>query len=83
METNNLTPDENLKNPIYFNKDEEPIKIYNTVEATGISFGGCADYPDSTPEEDMAETGCLVLFLFACLCVLAVLAVIFCLIYFN
>ena len=37
METNNLTPDENLKNPPNYNPQEEPIKIYDRAEAPGIS----------------------------------------------
>lgn len=83
METNNLTPDENLKEPIYFNKDEEPIKIYDTVEAPGVTFGDAIVHPDYIPDDDFPETGSVIVYLFVCLGVLAAIAIIFCLIYFN
>ena len=64
---NNLTPDENLKNPIGYNPDEEPIKIYDAVEAPGIIFG------DAIPDEEIAESGATVIvFLFTALFLVAV-----------
>ena len=71
---NNLTPDENLKNPIRYNPGEEPIKIYgnsrdtyDTVEAPGIIFG------DAISNEELAESGATVIvFLFTALLVVAI-----------
>ena len=84
METNNLTPDENLKEPIYFNKDEEPAKVRNTVEAPGIDSGDSIVHPDYIPDEELAETGAgVIAVLFASLALLIIVAIIFCSIYFK
>ena len=84
METNNLTPDENLKEPIYFNKDEEPIKIYDTADASGIASGDSIVHPDYIPDEELAETGAgVIAVLFASLALMIIVAILFCSIYFK
>lgn len=55
METNNLTPDENLKSPLNYNPNEDPIRIYDTVEAPGIVFG------DAISDEGLAGNGAFVI----------------------
>lgn len=57
METNNLTPDENLKNPPNYNPQEEPIKIYDRVEAPGIAFG------DNFNDDELDENRAIIIIL--------------------
>lgn len=57
METNNLTPDENLKNPLNYNPQEEPIKIYDRVEAPGIAFG------DNFNDDELDENRAIIIIL--------------------
>lgn len=83
METNNLTPDENLKERLGFNEDEEPVKICNTVEAPGIFFGEPIVHPDFIPDDDFPDSGSVIVYLFVCIGILIVIATIFCSIYFK
>lgn len=57
METNNLTPDENLKNPPNYNPQEGPIKIYDRVEAPGIAFG------DTFNDDELDENRAIIIIL--------------------
>ena len=55
METNNLTPDENLKSPPNYNLNEDHFRVYDTVEAPGIVFG------DAISDEGLAGNGASVI----------------------
>lgn len=66
MKTNNLTPDENLKNPPNYNPDEEPIKFYDRVEAPGIIFGY------ATSDEELSESGAIIVYLFTTIFILVI-----------
>lgn len=78
METNNLTPDENLKRRIYFDENTSTVEMFDTVEAPGIIFG------DSIPDDEVAETGAgVIVLLFASIFILAVAAILFCIMYFK
>ena len=67
MEMNNLTPDENLKNPPNYQPEEDPVRIYDRVEAPGIVFG------DAISDEELAENGAsVIVFLFTALFVVVI-----------
>jgi len=84
METNNLTPDENLKEPIYFNKDEEPIKFCEAEESPVLDTGDDIIHPDYIPNDNLSETekGVFSL-LFDILALLVIAAILFCSIHFR
>lgn len=92
METNNLTPDENLKNPIYFNKEGEPISTTDAIETTpdGNTLHSLDNtredpvvYGEMLSDEEFSFSGAAIIYLFTYLALLSIIAIVFCLTYYK
>ena len=75
METNNLTPDENLKNPVNYNPYEDYDEIIHPLfrdTLNDVSDGECVVIGAPSEKEDLAETGTILVLLFVVIFILVV-----------